>query len=48
MRRLIEAAGMEYVAAYDAYTFDPVSEDSERITIIAREKKVYGKVYKEI
>ena len=48
MRRLIEAAGMEYVAAYDAYTFDPVREDSERITIIAREKKVYGKVYKEI
>ena len=48
MRRLIEAAGMEYVAAYAAYTFDPVREDSERITIIAREKKVYGKVYKEI
>ena len=48
MRRLIEAAGMEYVAAYDAYTFDPVREDSERITIIAREKKVDGKVYKEI
>ncbi len=48
MRRLIESAGMEYVAAYDAYTFDPVREDSERITIIAREKKVDGKVYKEI
>lgn len=48
MCRLIEAAGMEYVAAYDAYTFDPVREDSERITIIAREKKVDGKVYKEI
>lgn len=48
MRRLIEAAGMEYVAAYDAYSFDPVREDSERITIIAREKKVDGKVYKEI
>ena len=48
MRRLIEAAGMEYVAAYDAYTFDPVREDSEIITLIAREKKVYGKVYKEI
>lgn len=48
MRGLIEAAGMEYVAAYDAYSFDPVREDSERITIIAREKKVDGKVYKEI
>mgnify|MGYP006383872875 FL=1 len=44
----MEAAGMEFVAAYDAYTTSPVREDSERITIIAREKKVAGKVYKEI
>ena len=48
MRGIVEAAGMEFVAAYDAYTTSPVREDSERITIIAREKKVAGKVYKEI
>ena len=48
MRSIVEAAGMEFVAAYDAYTTSPVREDSERITIIAREKKVAGKVYKEI
>lgn len=37
IKRLIEEAGMEFVAAYDAYTKNPVAEDSEKITIVARE-----------
>lgn len=36
--RLLEEAGMEFVAAYDGYTLDEVRADSERMTIIAREK----------
>ena len=38
VKRLLTEAGMEFVAAYDAFTKDPVKEDSERIYIIAREK----------
>lgn len=34
---LLKDAGMEFVAAYDAFTKEPVREDSERIYIIARE-----------
>lgn len=34
---LLEKAGMEFVAAYDAYTDMPVQKDSERMMIIARE-----------
>ena len=34
---LLKEAGMEFVAAYDAFTKEPVKEDSERIYIIARE-----------
>lgn len=34
---LIEAAGLEFVVAYDAYTKNPVADDSEKITIVARE-----------
>ena len=37
VKRLLEEAGMEFVAAYDAFTKEPVREDSERIYIIARE-----------
>lgn len=37
VKKLIEEAGMEYVAAYDAFTREPVKKDSERIYIIARE-----------
>ena len=33
-----EAAGMEFVTAYDAFTKDQVKEDSERIYVILREK----------
>ena len=39
IKRLLEEAGLEFVAAYDAYTKNPVAEDSEKITIIAREYK---------
>lgn len=37
IRRLLEDAGMEFVAMYDAFTREPVREDSERIYVIARE-----------
>lgn len=37
VKQLLEEAGMEFVAAYDAFTKEPVKEDSERIYIIARE-----------
>lgn len=35
--RLLREAGMELVAAYDAFTREPVKADSERIYVIARE-----------
>ncbi|MDO4325784.1 MAG: methyltransferase domain-containing protein [bacterium] len=34
----IKEAGMEFVAAYDAFTREPVRENSERMYIIAREQ----------
>lgn len=37
VKRLLEEAGMEFVTAYDAFTREPVREDSERIYIVARE-----------
>ena len=37
IKTLINKAGMEFVAAYDAFTKEPVKEDSERIYVIARE-----------
>ena len=36
-KELIQKSGMEFVAAYDAFTREPVREDSERIYFIARE-----------
>lgn len=39
---LIEQAGMEFVASYDAFTREHIKEDSERIYIVAREK---GKIH---
>jgi len=36
---LLKEAGMEFVAAYDAFTREPVREDSERIYIIAQEQE---------
>ena len=35
---LLAESGMEFVAAYDAFSREPVREDSERMYIIAREK----------
>ncbi|MBQ8519460.1 MAG: methyltransferase domain-containing protein [Agathobacter sp.] len=37
IKRLLGEAGMEFVAAYDAYTKEPVSEESEKILVVARE-----------
>jgi SAM-dependent methyltransferase len=47
VKRLIEEAGMEWVAAYDALTEKKPKKDSERVYIIAREKKKEGKLYLE-
>lgn len=38
IKRLLEEAGMVFVAAYDAYTKEPVSKESEKILVIARER----------
>lgn len=37
VKKLLKQAGMEFVAAYDAFSKEPVKEDSERIYVIARE-----------
>lgn len=37
IKELLEIAGLEFVASYDAFTRNPVDEESERIYIIARE-----------
>lgn len=37
VKELLKNAGMEFVAAYDAFTREPVKQTSERIYIIARE-----------
>ena len=39
VKRLLKEAGLMFVAAYDAFTQEPVREDSERIYIIAREQE---------
>lgn len=38
IQKLIEASGLEYITAYDAFTKDAPNEKSERIYVIAREK----------
>ena len=38
VKHLLEQAEFEFVAAYDAFTREPVKEDSERIYVIARSK----------
>lgn len=45
VKRLIEEAGMEWVAAYDALTQEEPKRDSERVYIIAREKRQDKKLY---
>lgn len=38
VKQAIDEAGMEFVAAYDAFTKEPPREDSERIYVVARER----------
>jgi len=38
VKRLLVEAGMEFVAAYDAYTRQPVTDDCEKMLIVAREQ----------
>ena len=38
MKKLIEQSGLEYITAYDAFTKNPPTKDSERIYVIARER----------
>jgi len=45
VKRLIEEAGMEFVAAYEALTEKKPKKNSERVYIIAREKKQEDKLY---
>lgn len=47
VKHLIEEAGLEWVAAYDALTEKKPKKESERVYIIAREKKQAGKLYLE-
>ena len=37
IKQLLLEAGLEFVAMYDAYTNEPVSEESEKILFVARE-----------
>lgn len=37
VKQALEAAGMEFVVAYDAFTKEPPGEESERIYVVARE-----------
>ena len=48
VRSLIERAGMIFEGAYDAFTFEPVRKDSERIYIIAREQGKSEKMKSEV
>lgn len=38
IQNLLKEAGMEFLAAYDAYTEQPLQENSERMLIVAREQ----------
>ena len=37
IKNFIEKSGMKFVAAYDAFTFEPVKPESRRIYVVARE-----------
>lgn len=45
IKKLLEEAGMEFVATYDAFSEEKPKEDSERIYVIARERNQVGKFY---
>ena len=38
VKQAVREAGMELVAMYDAFTREPVREDSERVYVIVREQ----------
>lgn len=38
IQRLVEQSGLEYITAYDAFTKNPPTKESERIYVVAREK----------
>lgn len=42
MLSLVEASGLQVLAAYDAFTHQPATEDNERIYVIAREHTASG------
>lgn len=45
MKHCVDAAGMELLAMYDAFTHNPATDNSERVYVIAREKHHEGKLY---
>ena len=45
IKDIINEAGMGFVTAYDAFTKNPVTEDSERIYVLVREKYQERKQY---
>lgn len=45
VKRLIEEAGMEWIAVYDALSEKQPKKDSERVYILAKEKHQEGKLY---
>ncbi|MBQ3062004.1 MAG: class I SAM-dependent methyltransferase [Lachnospiraceae bacterium] len=45
IKGLLQKAGMEFITSYDAFTNEPVRNNSERIYIIAKEGYQEGKVY---
>jgi SAM-dependent methyltransferase len=47
VKQLIEEAGMEWIAVYEALTEKKPKKDSERVYIIAREKRQKNKLYIE-
>ena len=42
IKRLLEQSGLQLSAIYDAYTFEPPKEDSQRIYVVAREVQKIG------
>lgn len=47
IQELLERAGMQFVTAYDAFTKEPPKATSERIYVVAREKRQADKYYVE-
>lgn len=45
IKLLLEQGGMKFVAAYDGYSMEPAHEKSERICVVARERRTENKVY---